>query len=180
MKTFVLLCGITSSLVFSSAALAAHQRDNDLHHYEDNAKVTHVKPIYSSKRIATPYRDCGHNKHYKRYNNNNYAPAIVGGLAGGIIGNQFGKGSGRTAMTIAGTVVGSALGYQLAYDTDNQHYQKRDKHCKTSKRYHHKQRIDGYLVRYRYQGRSYTTRMDHRPGKYIPITISVSPLGRYY
>jgi len=40
--------------------------------------------------------------------------------------------------------------------------------------------MDGYNVTYRYQGRTYSTQMDHRPGKRIPVNVSVSPANSYY
>lgn len=181
MKSFLLVSAITVSLFSaSSVSVAGHQRHDNRHHYDDNARVIHVKPIFSSKRITTPYRDCGYKKQHRDDRYRHYSSAVLGGLAGGIIGNQFGKGSGKTAMTIAGTVIGSTVAYQLGYDANNNHYKKYDNGCKTSHRYHKEKKIDGYLVRYRYQGRTYTTRMNHRPGKYIPINVTVRPIGRFY
>lgn len=181
MKSFLLSCGITSALIFASTTtFAGHQRHLDKHHYDDNARVVHVKPIYSKNRVATPYRDCGYKKHYRNEHYGRYAPAVVGGLAGGLIGNQFGKSSGKTVATIAGAAIGSTIAYQLAYDDDYNDYKRYDKQCKTSYRYHKEKHIEGYLVRYRYQGRTYTTRMNHRPGKYIPINVTVRPIGRFY
>lgn len=181
MKSLLLFCGVAATLALStSAAFAAHPRHDNQHHFTDNAKVINVKPIYSKKRVSTPYRDCGYNNSYQHSGSNNYSTTIIGGVAGGLIGNQFGKGSGKTAATIVGAVVGSAVGYQLGYEPALKTYKRNEQPCRTSHRYHQEKHIEGYIVRYRYQGRSYTTRMNHRPGKYIPVTVSVSPVGRYY
>jgi uncharacterized protein YcfJ len=79
-----------------------------------------------------------------------------------------------------GAAIGSTIAYQLTYDSNYNDYKSRDKHCETRYRYQNDRRIEAYLVRYRYQGRTYTTRMNHRPSKYIPINVIVRPIGRFY
>jgi uncharacterized protein YcfJ len=39
-----------------------------------------------------------------------------------------------------------------------------------------REHIRGYWVTYRYQGRTYTTRLSYDPGARIPVDISLSPL----
>jgi uncharacterized protein YcfJ len=181
MKSLLLSCGLASTLIFASpSTLAGHERHQETHHYDDNARVIDVKPIYSQNRIASPYRDCGNKNHYRTDQYGRYTPAVVGGLAGGLIGNQFGNGGGKTASTIVGAAIGSTIAYQLTYDSNYNDYKSRDKHCETRYRYQNDRRIEAYLVRYRYQGRTYTTRMNHRPSKYIPINVIVRPIGRFY
>lgn len=39
-----------------------------------------------------------------------------------------------------------------------------------------RRRVAAYRVTYRYRGHTATTRLDHDPGEYIPVRISLSPL----
>jgi uncharacterized protein YcfJ len=49
--------------------------------------------------------------------------------------------------------------------------------CETRYRSHQEQRIDGYNVVYRYNGRKYSTRMPYDPGKSIKVRVDIRPAG---
>lgn len=51
--------------------------------------------------------------------------------------------------------------------------------CDIRTEYRDKSRIDGYKVTYLYQGRRFTTRKDHDPGKRIRLRIRVEPAAEH-
>ena len=192
MKKLLVTVGLTSLLSLSSASVLAgdkhHQKDYHDNYrsersYQETARVTHVEPLYTTVRVSVPQRECyerpQHRTEYRQ--RESYTSTIAGGLIGGVIGNQFGKGSGNTAMTIAGTLLGGSLGRDASgYSSQINSNYDRGEECHITERVHEEQRIDGYLVTYRYQGQTHTTEMDHYPGKRIPVNVSVEPARRYY
>lgn len=190
MKNLIATASLASLLVLSSTAVLAkdnYKRDYDRHDYKERsyyerdhhrerqemARVIHVEPIYSQVRISTPHHECYRdNDRYSR--TNSYTSTIAGGIIGGVIGNQFGKGSGNTALTVAGTLLGGSIGHDMGHTTSVNRYN-HDDSCRMNHRERYEQRLDGYYVTYRFDGQKYTTRTDRHPGKYIPVTVSVSP-----
>ncbi len=154
--------------------------------YTDYARVIKVTPVYREVQVSVPERQCWdeqvvHRKptrHYGGYQS--YTPHILGGVAGGVVGNQFGKGNGKTLLTVAGALLGGSIGR----DASNRHrthsnrdyrYTTTETRCETRNNYHTEEHQDGYRVKYRYNGRVYTTRMDHAPGRKIRVNVRVVP-----
>lgn len=190
MKKLLITTGLTTLLCLSSATVLAgdkhHQKnynynDRSERSYRQTARVTHVEPLYTTVRVSTPQRECYQRPQHRQ--RESYTSTIAGGLIGGVLGNQFGKGSGNTAMTIAGTLLGGSVGRDVggsSYENSSYNDRYRGEECHVTERYHEEQRIDGYLVSYHYQGQTYTTHMDHYPGKRIPVNVSVQPAHHYY
>lgn len=183
MKNLLITVSLTTLLTLSSTASIAgkkHHRQN--HNFDDSAKVTHVEPLYTTVRVATPQRECWDNhQHRSDYpQRESYTSTIAGGIVGGLLGHQLGGGNGKTVMTVSGTLLGGSVGRDLGYKQQHSDDYDRGETCRVTDRYFEEERADGYRVTYRYQGQSYTTRMDHHPGKRIPVEVSVRPAGRYY
>jgi uncharacterized protein YcfJ len=89
--------------------------------------------------------------------------AIFGALLGGVIGNQFGGGRGKDAATAMGAIIGSNVGAGTNKPV-----------CNDVPQYREVQVINGYRVKYRFQGRVYTTKMQNDPGSYITLNIVTS------
>jgi uncharacterized protein YcfJ len=95
-----------------------------------------------------------------------------------VIGNQFGRGHGRDAATAAGAL----LGYSLARDSQRHHgyysggreYRTYQQRCATRTEYYNDERVTGYDVSYRYNGRVYYTVTDYHPGDRIRVEVSVN------
>ena len=183
MKHLLATASLVSLLTLTSTTLLAGDKRNrhNEHRFDDTARVTHVEPIYSTVRVATPYRDCHNSYHRSDYHpRESYTTTIAGGIIGGVLGNQFGGGSGKTALTVAGTLLGGSIGRDLGYQSQTTSRYNRGDDCRVSQRYHDEQRINSYRVTYRYHGQSYTTNMDHDPGKRLPVEVSVRPARHYY
>jgi uncharacterized protein YcfJ len=177
--SFAIIAGLSASVA------TAGNYYND-HAYSDTARVTHVQPIYKTVRVSSPERECWnephrYNKHQRHTQNESYTAAIAGGIIGGVIGNQFGGGSGKKALTVAGALLGGSVGNDYKNHTRNySNDYSNGEQCRVTNRYREEERLDGYRVTYKYNGKTYTTRMDHDPGRRIPVSVSVTPQSNYY
>lgn len=122
-----------------------------------------------------------------RSSGTNTGGLLIGALVGGALGNTVGKGDGRKAATVAGAVIGGTIGAHAGTNNDNNDYQYRDdnsgvvRRCRTivttTDNSYDDRGNDGYNVTYRYAGQIYQSVMDHRPGRYIRVTVEVRPQG---
>lgn len=174
-------CLATILTVASASAMAGDRYHQDYRGYDngDKARVTHVEPIYRTVMVTTPERECWEEPRRYDRGHQSYTSTIAGGLIGGVIGNQFGGGSGKTAMTIAGTLLGGSVGRDIGARDHHVDYGY-EQQCRVVERQHREQRLEGYEVSYRYHGKTYTTFMDHHPGKFIPVDVHVEPRQRRY
>ncbi len=151
--------------------------------YTDSAEVIEVEPITKIVRVETPRRECWDEEvtvpRRVRYHDS-ATPTIIGGIIGGVVGNQFGKGDGKTLMTVAGALLGGSVGrdharYRAAADNYSA-YTTIETRCTVRTEYHEEERVEGYRVKYGYNGRVYVTRTRHHPGDRIPVSVSVVPV----
>ena len=96
--------------------------------------------------------------------------AIFGALLGGVIGNQFGGGNGKDLATGLGVIIGSNVGA----GTNKPQRPTTTTVCNDVPQYREVQVINGYRVKYRFQGRVYTTKMQNDPGSYITLNTVTS------
>jgi len=101
---------------------------------------------------------------------------VAGAVIGGVLGNQVGGGSGKKAATVAGAAAGGYAGNKTqeriqAGDT----YSSTENRCETV--VDSREVISGYDVTYRLKGEEGTVRMDHHPGKSIPVEDGQLVLG---
>ncbi len=163
-----------------AAGNAAHPLDDGAE-YLAKAKVTSVQPIVRVVQVSTPREVCwdepirqtnhGHRRHRR-----SFVPTVLGGIIGGVVGNKFGSGRGKDAMTVAGALLGASVGRDSG--DRRQHYQnvryESGRHCEIEESVHEEERIEGYRVGYRFQGRNYVTRMFEKPGKSIRVRVQVA------
>ena len=185
MKHLLITISLTTLLTLSStASLAGNKHHRQNHSFDATAKVTHVEPLYKTVRVSTPQRECSDRPQYRPRNTGykSYTSTIAGGIVGGVLGNQLGGGTGKTVMTVAGTLLGGSIGRDYGHNSQRQQddYYNGGEQCHVTERYHDEERADGYRVTYRYHGQTYTTWMDHHPGKRIPVEVSVRPANTYY
>ena len=178
MHSIAMVAGL-GMVLLPGVASAGSYGSNESSRYTDYAEVVHVEPIYRTVQISTPREECW-DQPVTRYRQSyghgrSYTPAILGGIAGGVIGNQFGGGTGNTLLTVAGVLLGGSIGNDHARHYTSQPYTTTERRCEVSHSYHQEERLDGYRVEYRYQGRLYTTRMDQRPGDRLRVSIQVAP-----
>ena len=148
-------------------------------------KVTDVQPIMRTVRVTTPQETCWDEQvqhtQYRPGRHRSFTTTVLGGIVGGVVGNQFGSGSGQDAMTVAGALLGASIGRDAGYR--HQAYSQTtfatERRCEIEEVVHEEQRLDGYQVEYKFEGRHYVTRTAHDPGNNIRLRVQVNPVAGY-
>jgi len=156
----------------------------------DTAQVLSAEPMTRQVRISVPQRDCYPETRYERVNTRRAGstPAagqmLLGGLIGAVIGHQIDDRRSRNTGTVAGALIGTAIGHQVAQDDARRDDYGRDEYravdaerCEIRTVERVEERVDGYRVRYRYNGRVYTTRMPRDPGATLRVRVNIAPVG---
>jgi len=160
--------------LMATAAFAAHAQNSI-----DNARVTGVEPQYES--VSVPRQECSSRwvAETRRVGGRDYGGAVIGGVAGALLGNQLGHGHGREATTAIGAVFGALAGNDIANRDRADSYEQVPREVAECRVVNDVQsRIVGYQVTYEYRGQQFTTLMHDRPGAYVPVRVSVDPVGR--
>ena len=186
MKRLPIAIACVVGLAGAGPALAWHDdyysHDRDGARY-DYARVIEVEPIYD--RATRPVdREVCYDQPVERYEpryttyHDRSGPTVLGALIGGALGNTVGHGDGRKAATIAGAVIGGSIahnnsrGRDVTYDSGGEVYRDYETRCRTETNWERGGReIVGYNVTYRYQGRTYTTELDHDPGQRLRVNV---------
>lgn len=115
-------------------------------HCED-VQVQHQAPVKDERRIAG---------------------TVVGGLAGGLLGSAIGGGRGKTLATVAGAAAGGYAGNQVQKNMQQKDVVTTSEHrCKTLKE--KSQKVVGYNVTYRFEGKDGIVRTPFKPGPTLPM-----------
>ncbi|MDH3638261.1 MAG: glycine zipper 2TM domain-containing protein [Gammaproteobacteria bacterium] len=177
MKKLTLVSGaVILTTALTGAAYAGPGKNK--YNYMDYGEVIKVKPITEIVEVDTPRQECW-TEHVTRYrhSHSSYTPEILGGIIGAAVGNQFGGGSGRKVATAAGALLGGSIGHDYKRRRGRGYaYTEPIERCETRHEHHSEERIVGYKVKYRYNGRVYRTRMDQHPGDRIPLRVNVTPV----
>jgi uncharacterized protein YcfJ len=169
------ICGL---MLVAAPAQARHD-DDAVWAY---AKVVRAEPIYREVRVRAPREVCEEvpvveRTHYR--GGPDPGAVLMGAVIGGVIGHQFGSGRGNDAATAAGAIIGAnnaASGsHRNGRVVEREVIETR---CETVRSARYEERLDGYDVTYRYQGRLYHTRTDYDPGKRIKVRVDVTPAYR--
>lgn len=142
-------------------------------------QVTHRQPAYAEvlkvepvmRTIKTPHQVCKEEHVTHRapvQDRNRIAGTAIGAVVGGLLGNQIGGGGGRTVATVGGAAAGGYAGNRIQQNMQESDTRTtRETHCKTE--YESHQKVMGYNVTYRLADKQNVVRMDHDPGKRIPV-----------
>lgn len=157
-------------LVMSAVSLPAAAEEV----YYDTARVLSVTP--QTERINNPRQEC-HTEYirdsYRDSGERDIGGAIIGGIAGGLLGSQIGKGSGRIAGAAVGAAAGAIVGDRIDNNARPGYASRPVEHCSVVDNWQTVNR--GYLVSYRYDGRTYDTVLPYDPGNKLRIRVAVSP-----
>ena len=167
------------SALFVLLATATAAAGAQAHSYTDNARVVGVEAQYEN--VTVPRQECRNELVSEaRPAGRNYGGAVVGGLAGALLGNQVGRGHGREAMTAVGAVVGAFTGDNIAnrgrWEQPYEPVAREVTACRVVNDV--ESRLVGYRVDYEYRGQVFTTLMHDNPGPFVPVRVSVEPVGR--
>lgn len=157
MKTIVI--AVASALTIAPAYAQYYDRSSR----DDYARVIDSTPIYSTASREECWNPNTGSYEERRDNHTDIGKgAAIGAIAGGVLGHQVDHGAG----TAAGAILGGILGHQLEKERD-----RRDdldtSRCRMVS--DNSSAIEGYDVRYRYQGNEYTTRMAQDPGRRLLV-----------
>jgi len=167
---------IAALLAATGTAQAGHpQSDNNGDGFTARAQVLSSTPIYDT--INEPRRECwtetsGHETRSYR-DGNNTGSTVLGAIAGGLIGSTVGKGNGKVAAAAVGAATGAVVGSR--WNNGSTRYEsspRQVERCRTNDDY--RQVVSGYDVRYRFQGREFSTRLPNDPGKWLTLNVSFS------
>lgn len=99
---------------------------------------------------------------------NRITGTVIGGVAGGVLGNQIGKGTGKTLATVGGAAGGAYVGNQVQKSIQKSDVVTTTKRsCKTV--YDRLQKVVGYDVTYRFEGKERVVRTSFKPGPTLPV-----------
>jgi len=182
MKRFHTTLALALGLALAGPALAwhddyySHDRDEQF----DYARVVSVEPIVERSRGPVDHEVCYDepvDRYEPRYTSrrDNGGATVLGAIIGGALGNTVGHGDGRKAATIAGAVIGGSIAHDNArrndYDRGGYVVHDTETRCHTETSYDGGREVTGYTVTYRYDGRNYTTTLDHDPGERIRVNV---------
>jgi len=115
-------------------------------HCED-VQVQHQAPVKDQHRIAG---------------------TVAGGLAGGLLGHMVGGGTGKTVATVAGAAAGGYAGNQVQKNMQQKDVVTTTEHrCRTVNE--KSQKVVGYNVTYRLDGKDASVRTSFKPGPTLPV-----------
>jgi len=176
MKTRLLNTTLVAALLVASGSAYAGPGRYDADGFVTRARVLSSTPIYDT--VNEPRRECwtetvGHETRSYREGNGG-GGAILGAIAGGLLGSTVGKGDGRVAAAAVGAATGAVVGDRLngggtRYEETRPRQVER---CRVQDNY--RQVVSGYDVRYRFQGREYSTRLPYDPGKWLTLNGNFS------
>lgn len=150
---------------------------------QERARVLRTVPVV--QQVGVPQQVCGDEPVYQGQQTSG-AGAVIGALVGGVAGNALGSGghygrhgyyhgSNQGATTAIGAVAGGLIGNQVEGMNGGTPSYQTVRRCTNETVYEN--RTVAYDVTYEYAGRRYTTRMDHDPGRWMPV--QVQPTGSY-
>lgn len=99
---------------------------------------------------------------------NRIAGSVVGGVAGGLLGSTIGGGNGKTLATVAGAAAGGYAGNRVQKNMQEKDVvTTTEQRCKTVNE--KSQKLVGYNVAYRLDGKDGNVRTSFKPGAQLPV-----------
>jgi uncharacterized protein YcfJ len=121
--------------------------------------------------VVTPREQCEDVQVQKQApvkDQNRIAGTAIGAVAGGLLGSTVGGGKGKTAATVVGAAAGGYAGNQV-----QKNMQQKDVTTTTERRCRtvqdKTQKLVGYNVTYRFEGKQGTVRTSFKPGATLPV-----------
>lgn len=140
----------------------------------DRAEVVGVREV--SEQVNRPSERCWVES-TERMGSRERSPvgAITGAVLGGVLGHQIGGGHGRDIATGVGVLAGAAIGDSQASQNSGP---SREEVRRCAREDHFVREVTGYEVTYRYAGQVNTIVMPQRPGRFLDVDVSVTPIIR--
>jgi uncharacterized protein YcfJ len=175
--------------VLAPAANAAYDRYGNYYEpnvyrssdFRDSPRVIDSRPVYASSGADECFNTrTGRYESRPDGSNRVGAGTAIGAVAGGVIGHQVGSGHGNDAATVGGALLGGLIGHQVEKDRrDDRANSDFDlNNCRTVAARGNS--LQGYDVRYAYNGQEYTARMASDPGRRLVLGRDIREDGTPY
>jgi uncharacterized protein YcfJ len=164
-KSLIVGLAIGAAAVTAGGAVAGYR----MMAAPSGAQVVSAKAL--SKTIKTPRQECHdeqvtHTKTPK--DEHRLAGTGIGAVVGGLLGNRIGGGNGKVLATVAGAAAGGYAGNKIEEKVQKGNtYTTTEQRCVTV--YDSHEEPAGYEVVYMLDGKQHKVRMDHDPGREIPV-----------
>ena len=133
------------------------------------AQVLGVKEVHET--VVTPREQCEDVQVQRQApvkDEHRVAGSVVGGLAGGLLGSTIGGGKGKTLATVAGAAAGGYAGNRIQKNLQEKDVvTTTERRCKTVNE--KSQKLVGYSVTYRLDGKDGVVRTSFKPGATLPV-----------
>jgi uncharacterized protein YcfJ len=140
---------------------------------QDYARVIDSRPVYadSGRREECWNPRAGHYEERRDGGHHTVnGGTVAGAVVGGVVGHQFDHGS--AGATIGGALLGGLIGNQVNKERDSNRQDDLDySRCRVIAE--GGRNLQGYDVRYVYQGQEYTARMDHPPPRRLRVGADI-------
>lgn len=177
MKNSVLAPLILGGVMVVAVAAYAGTRTG-MNPWQDYADVVSVTPAFDNQQTARQAcNDEAVTQQVPVKDEKRVAGTAIGAVIGGVLGNQVGGGDGKKIATAAGAVAGGYAGSKA-----QKHMQEGntetvvEQNCGTV--YDNRKVPAGFDVTYLLDGKQGMVRMDHDPGKRIPVENGALDLSR--
>jgi uncharacterized protein YcfJ len=169
MKTVVL--GL--SLMMPLAALADRQST------VVDVPVVSAQPIVRVVTDRIPYETCREERVrvVEQGRSGSATPGLVGAVVGGTVAGVLGRNSRyQPVLAGAGALVGASVGSDIGKRRHALSYYVTEDVCEVEYELREREEVEGYRVRYRYDGKIYETRTARDPGASMPVRVALEPL----
>ena len=166
MKTKTLTLTILAALGLASNPILAEQS----FHY-DYATVLTSSPVYEIVDVTEHERRC--EQQTVVYREPRGTGSLVGGLLGAAVGHALGS---RSKHRKEATIVGAIAGASMASNSKHRQQQREETRCDFVPVTYQEERIMGYNVVYRYNNRTFESRLPFDPGASLKIRVVLTPL----
>jgi len=133
------------------------------------AEVVAAKEVF--ELVVTPREQCEDvpvQQQAPVKDKNRIAGTAIGAVAGGLLGSAIGGGKGKTLATIGGAAAGGYAGNQVQKNMQEKDVTTTtERRCKTVQ--DKSQKLVGYNVTYRLEGKQGVVRTSFKPGATLPV-----------
>ena len=149
-----------------------HRTDGDVVY----GRVVSVEPVYPVTTYGGSRDSC-----IRRIDDgrsyNSRTPTLLGAIIGGALGHRIGDRHGDPEVAaIAAGILGASIGRDVGRHLRESRSIVVDGPCGAHRSRQTRREPVEYVVRYRYNGRLYRTRMDYDPGEWIALDVDIEPV----
>ncbi|MCP4274662.1 MAG: hypothetical protein GY781_22280 [Gammaproteobacteria bacterium] len=181
MKTITTLL-ITSVLTMTTQSTSAQSDPAGNSHF-DYATVVKSEPVYRTITVTEEEQQCYEQEVvYRQPLSKKSGNPLIGGILGAAVGHALGhRSKHRKGATIAGAFVGASIasGNGAANNNSVRETRRIENRCKMIPISWEEERLVGYDVIYKYNGKRFETRMPFKPNNRLKIRVNLTPVTAY-